>query len=103
MRTAKAKGLSEAWILFRHALKNAILPIVTRFFLSLGTMFGGAVLVENVFHYPGIGFLMREAIMVRDYPLIQGIFLFIAVSVLTMNFFADIVYKKMDPRVKQYE
>lgn len=99
IKTAKAKGLSNALILFKHSLKNAMLPIVTRFFLSLSTIFGGAVLVENVFHYPGVGHLMKEAIMVRDYPLIQGIFLFITITVLTMNLFADIVYKKMDPRV----
>ncbi|MDQ2085593.1 ABC transporter permease [Herbivorax sp. ANBcel31] len=99
MRTAVAKGLSKRRIIFRHALKNSMLPIVTRAFLAVGYVFGGAILVENVFNYPGVGSLMREAVMVRDYPLIQGIFLFVAVSVLTMNFFADIVYKKLDPRV----
>ena len=103
IRTAEGKGLSDMLILFKHALKNAILPIVTRFFLSLSAIFGGAVLVENVFHYPGVGLLMREAIMVRDYPLIQGIFLFITITVLTMNLLADIVYRKMDPRVNNYE
>lgn len=99
MRTAAAKGLGNARILFRHALKNAILPIVTRIFLSLGAVFGGAILVENVFYYPGLGRLMREAVMVRDYALIQGIFLFVAVTVLTMNLLADIIYRKLDPRV----
>lgn len=99
MRTAVAKGLSKRRIIFRHALKNSIPPIVTRAFLAVGHVFGGAILVENVFNYPGVGSLMREAVMVRDYPLIQGIFLFVAVSVLTMNFFADIIYKRLDPRV----
>lgn len=99
MRTAKAKGLNEVRIIFRHALKNSIIPIITRVFLSLGSVFGGAILVENVFNYPGIGHLMREAVMVRDYILIQGIFLCIAVTVLTANLLADIIYKKMDPRV----
>lgn len=99
MRTAKAKGLKKMRIVFVHALKNAILPIITRVFLSLGSMFGGAVLVENVFDYPGVGSLMSAAVTNRDYILLQGIFVFIALSVLTMNLFADIIYKKLDPRV----
>jgi len=99
MRTARAKGLSRSKIIFRHALKNALLPVVTRIFLSLGTVFGGAILVENVFNYPGIGRLVQQAVMFRDYVLIQGIFLFVALTVLTMNLAADLVYKKLDPRV----
>ncbi|EGW40966.1 ABC transporter permease [Desulfosporosinus sp. OT] len=99
MRTARAKGLHNKRIIFRHALKNALLPIVTRVFLSLGAVFSGAILVENVFNYPGVGRLMREAVMVRDYVLIQGIFLFVAVTVLTMNLLADIIYRRLDPRV----
>lgn len=99
MRTARGKGLSNGRILFGHALRNAAIPVVTRVFLSLGTVFGGAVLVENVFHYPGVGQLMRESVMLRDYVLIQGIFLFFAVTVLLMNFAADIIYRKLDPRV----
>ncbi len=99
MRTARGKGLSWQRLLFVHALKNAAIPVVTRVFLSLGTVFAGAVLVENVFNYPGIGQLMRESVMLRDYVLIQGIFLFFAISVLTMNFVADLIYKKLDPRV----
>lgn len=98
--TANAKGLKESRIIFRHALRNAILPIVTRIFLSLGTAIGGAVLIENVFMYPGLGTLMREAVFFRDYPLIQGIFLIMAVMVLMMNFIADIIYKKLDPRLR---
>ena len=99
MKTARAKGLSNKRIIFRHALKNAMLPIITRVFLSLGVVFGGAVLVENVFRYPGLGRLMREAVMLRDYVLIQGIFIFFAIKVLIMNLVADILYKKIDPRV----
>lgn len=99
MRTARGKGLSSTRILFGHALRNAAIPVVTRVFLSLGTVFGGAVLVENVFNYPGVGQLMRESVMLRDYVLIQGIFLFFAVSVLFMNFMADLIYRKLDPRV----
>ena len=99
MRTARAKGLSTFRILFVHALRNAAIPVVTRVFLSLGSVFGGAVLVENVFQYPGVGQLMQQSVMLRDYVLIQGIFLFFAVSVLSMNFFADWLYKKLDPRI----
>ncbi len=100
IKTAKAKGLNNKRIIFVHALKNSILPIITRIFLNLGGVFGGAILVENVFNYPGIGRLMKEAVMVRDYTLIQGIFLFITFTVLSMNLFADIIYKKIDPRVR---
>lgn len=99
MRTAKAKGLSKRRILFHHALRNSIPPIVARIFMSMGAMFGGAVLVENVFAYPGMGYLMRESVLARDYVLTQGVFLTIAVSVLFMNWVADIVYKRLDPRV----
>ncbi|HOO28643.1 MAG TPA: ABC transporter permease, partial [Lachnospiraceae bacterium] len=99
IRTAKAKGLSKMRILFRHALKNALPPVIARIFMSMGAMFGGAVLIENVFAYPGLGQLMREAVLARDYVLTQGIFLVIALMVLVMNWAADMVYKKLDPRV----
>lgn len=74
LRTAWAKGLPKKRIIFHHALKNALLPIVTRVFLSLGALVGGAILVENIFSYPGLGTLMRESVRVQDYPVIQGIF-----------------------------
>ncbi|MNI25778.1 Glutathione transport system permease protein GsiC [compost metagenome] len=99
LTTARAKGLNPSTIIFRHAFRNALPPIVTRVFLSLGTAFGGAILVENVFRYPGIGLFIQEAVMLRDYPVIQGIFLIISLLVLTMNTFADIVLRKLDPRV----
>jgi peptide/nickel transport system permease protein len=99
LRTAWAKGLPKKRVLFRHALRNALLPIVTRVFLSLGTLVGGAILVENVFAYPGLGLLMNEAVRRHDYHLIQGIFLVVTLLVLLANFFADLVYGKLDPRV----
>lgn len=99
MKTAKAKGLKKSIIIFRHALKNSIIPIVTRICMSLGSILGGAVLVENVFNYPGIGKMMGEAISVRDYVLLQGIFIVITVLVLSMNRLADIINKRIDPRV----
>lgn len=99
IRTARAKGLTKRKQIFRHGLRNSILPIITRIFLSLGGMFGGAILVENVFNFPGLGQLMRDSVLLRDYPLIQGIFLFVTCLVLLMNFIADMLYKKLDPRV----
>ena len=99
--TARGKGLSSRRILFKHALKNALPPIIARFFMSLGMLFGGAVLVENVYNYPGVGRLMREAVLVRDYVLLQGIFLFITVTVLVMNILAEEIYHKLDPRLER--
>lgn len=101
MVTARAKGLTKIRIFWRHALRNALLPIVTRVFMSLGALVGGAVLVENVFNYPGLGKLLRESVMVQDYPLIQGIFLLVTLAVLSANFMADLVYRRLDPRVSE--
>ncbi len=97
--TARAKGLGRGRIFWRHALRNAMLPIVTRVFMSLGALTGGAILVENVFNYPGLGKLMRQAVLYQDYPLIQGIFLLVTLAVLLANFMADLVYKHLDPRI----
>lgn len=99
IRTATAKGLSRSRVLFRHGLRNALPPIVTRVFLSLGSLVGSAILVENVFSYPGLGRLMQEAVMLHDYPLIQGVFLLVTGCVLTANFIADCLYVKLDPRM----
>ncbi|MCK5163315.1 MAG: ABC transporter permease [Desulfobacula sp.] len=99
IKTARAKGISGQRIFIKHIFRNAMLPIVTRVFLSLGSLVGGAILVENVFAYPGLGKLMRDAVMMHDYPLIQGIFLMVTISVLSANFIADLVYKKLDPRI----
>ncbi len=101
IKTAKIKGLSKYRIIFAHALKNALLPIITHFFMSMGTMIGGAIIVENVFKYPGLGTMMRSAIGMRDYTLIQGIFLFMSIFVLLMNYLADRVYKFVDPRMRE--
>lgn len=100
IRTARAKGLRERKIIFRHALRNALPPVIARVFMSLGALFGGAVLVENVFAYPGVGRLMSEAVLNRDYVLMQGIFLTITLTVILMNGIADLLYKKLDPRVE---
>ncbi len=97
---AQAKGLSETRIMFAYAARNAILPNVTGFALSLGFVIGGSLLTEVVFSYPGIGYALWQAALNSDYPLLQGIFLLIAVAVLGANFLADLVYVVLDPRVR---
>jgi peptide/nickel transport system permease protein len=98
--TAKAKGLSTFRILRDHALKNAMLPMVTIIALTLGYTVGGAIQVETVFSWPGLGRLMYEAVQKRDYPVLQGTFLLLAVSVILANLLADLLYSVLDPRVK---
>lgn len=100
IRTARAKGLKEFRVKYVHALRNALMPLFTRIAIQLGALIGGAILAENVFSYPGLGVLMREAVVVRDYPLIQGIFLVLALGVMTANILADFAYKYIDPRTK---
>ena len=97
---AQAKGLSERRVVFAYAARNAILPNITAFALSLGFVVAGALLTEVVFSYPGIGFALLQAAQNSDYPLLQGIFLFIALGVLGANFIADLVYVLLDPRVR---
>jgi peptide/nickel transport system permease protein len=97
---AEAKGLFQRRIMMTYAARNAVLPQVASFANALGFLIGGQFLVEYVFSYPGIGFLSIQAVFNEDYPLIQGIFLFIAVAVLLANFLADIVYAIIDPRVR---
>jgi len=99
IRTARAKGMGENTVWIRHALRNALLPVVTRTGFMIGIMMGGVVLVESVFSYPGIGMTLRSAVVGRDYPLIQGILLVIAVSILICNLLVDKIYGKLDPRV----
>jgi peptide/nickel transport system permease protein len=100
IKTAWAKGVPPRRILFYHGLRNALLPVVSRIFLSLGALVGGAILVENVFAYPGLGLLMRESVMMHDYPLVQGIFLVVTCFVLAANCVADCLYRRLDPRIR---
>ncbi len=97
--TARAKGLRNWAIVWRHALRNAMLPLVTLIALSLGSIVAGAIVVEDVFSYPGIGLATIDAINHRDYPVLQGIFLLLTVAVIVANYIADLVYFKLDPRV----
>ena len=98
--TARAKGLSNWATVWRHGLRNALLPIVTLVALSLGFIIGGFITVEYVFSYPGIGLAIVEAIDQRDFPLLQGAFLLLAISVIFFNLIADLLYFRLDPRVR---
>jgi peptide/nickel transport system permease protein len=98
---AHAKGLPEKRVMLGYAARNALLPNVSGFALSLGFIVSGTLLVEIVFSYPGIGFLLFQAVGSKDYPLLQGIFLIITLSVLVANFLADIAYLVLDPRTRR--
>jgi len=97
---AKAKGLPDRAVRYRHAGRNALLPIITRTGIQLGRMVTGAIFVEIVFAYPGLGYLTYEALLARDYPVLQGVLLIVAVSVLVANFLVDLSYPKLDPRIR---
>ncbi|MEE6282900.1 ABC transporter permease [Georgenia sp. MJ170] len=99
VRTARAKGLGETFVVGRHALRNALLPFVTILGLQLGTFLGGTVVTESVFNYPGIGRMLLAAIEQRDYALIQGTTLMIIVAVTLVNLIVDIIYAYLDPRI----
>jgi peptide/nickel transport system permease protein len=98
--TAYSKGLSERRIMYRHALKNALLPVVTVVGMNFGFMIAGAVLVETVYSWPGLGRLMYDSIYTRDYPVLMGLFIVISISVIIVNLVTDIVYGLLDPRIR---
>ena len=100
VRTARAKGLAERIVVYKHALKNALIPVVTVLADQFGRMLGGAILTETVFSWPGMGRYLIEAIAMRDYPVIQGIILVFATSFLVVNLLLDISYALLDPRVQ---
>ncbi|PID57626.1 peptide ABC transporter permease, partial [candidate division KSB3 bacterium] len=98
---AHAKGLRESSVVFKHALRNALLPIYTNVMVAIGHLVGGAAVIETVFSYPGIGNTIYESVIARDYSLLQGSFLMISVSILLANFVADIGYPLLDPRIRR--
>jgi peptide/nickel transport system permease protein len=100
IRTARAKGASEGRILFRHVARNALAPVVTVLALRLGYAFGGTVVIETVFSYPGLGRLVFESVSGRDYPVMQATFLVFTVAVLLANLLADLMYPLLDPRTR---
>ncbi len=100
VRTARAKGLAERLVVVRHALKNALIPVVTAFGLQMGFLMSGAVITEQVFAYPGVGRLAVQAIYARDYPVVQAFVMMIATIVVSMNIIVDLVYGYLDPRIR---
>lgn len=101
VRTARAKGLPERRVILRHALRNALIPVVTLGALELGTLFSGAVLTEQVFSIPGFGKMIVDAVFNRDYPVIQGVVLVTAVLYVLLNLVADVLYVLINPRLRQ--
>jgi peptide/nickel transport system permease protein len=98
--TARAKGLSERVVITRHALKNALIPVVTVVGVQTGQLLGGVIIIEEVFNLPGIGRLAVSSIEQRDYPIIQGVVLFVALAFVLINLFVDILYAYLDPRIR---
>ena len=100
IRTARAKGLPERLVLYKHALRNAVLPVVTILGLQFGNVLAGAIVVETVFNWPGLGRLAFESVLRRDYPTILGVLLFSSIVVIVMNQVTDLCYRLIDPRIK---
>jgi peptide/nickel transport system permease protein len=100
IRTAWSKGLKERVVVIRHAIKNALIPVISLIGLQLPLLVGGAVIMENIFNLPGLGRLMLDALKDRDYPVVQGINLFFGTAVLAINLLIDLTYTFLDPRVR---
>jgi peptide/nickel transport system permease protein len=100
VRTARAKGLNERGVIFRHALKNASIPVVTIVGLQVGVLLGGAIVTEYVFSYPGLGRLILEGISKRDFPIVQASVVLIASIVASINLLVDLLYVFLDPRIR---
>jgi len=100
VRTARAKGLNERAVLFRHALKNGLIPVITVLGLQAGMLLAGAIITETIFSWPGLGRLTIQAINARDYPLVQGCILTIAVTYILINLATDVLYSVVDPRIR---
>jgi peptide/nickel transport system permease protein len=100
VRTARAKGLSEARVVQRHALRNALIPVVTVVGLQIGGLLGGAIITESIFVLPGIGRLLVDSIFQRDFPLVQGVVLFASLAFLFTNLLVDLLYAALDPRIR---
>jgi ABC-type dipeptide/oligopeptide/nickel transport system permease component len=100
IRTARAKGLQERRVIVRHALRNILIPLVTVVGLQLGALFGGAVITESIFAWPGVGRLALQAINARDYPMVEASVLFISVVYVFLNLAVDILYVYLDPRIR---
>jgi peptide/nickel transport system permease protein len=102
IRTARAKGLTERVTVSQHALKNAMIPVITLFAIQFGTLLGGTVVLESIFSLPGLGTLTLSAVLIKDYPQIQGLVLFFATLLVLINLFVDISYAWFDPRIRYH-
>ena len=100
IRTARAKGLREPNVLFKHALKNAFIPVITVIGIQLGGLIGGSVIIEQIFGLPGIGWFLLQGIFGRDYPVVQVSALFLATVFVVVNLLVDLTYAYLDPRIK---
>jgi peptide/nickel transport system permease protein len=100
VKTARAKGVPSGQVIRRHVLRNALLPVVTFAGIQLGQMAGGAILTETVFSWPGIGRLMFEALLQRDYQVLLGVFLVTSLMVVFFNLLTDLIYRFIDPRIE---
>jgi peptide/nickel transport system permease protein len=100
VRTARAKGLAERPVLLRHAMKNALIPVVTVVGLQAGALLGGAIITETIFALPGVGRLLVDAIFQRDFPIVQGVVLLLALNFLLVNLLVDVAYGWLDPRIR---
>jgi len=101
IRTARAKGLTERAVVYRHALRNAMIPVLTVVGLQFGAMLAGAIVTETIFSWPGIGRLTVQAISSRDYYLVQGCILVIGLTYVLVNFLTDLMYSALNPRIRQ--
>jgi peptide/nickel transport system permease protein len=101
IRTARAKGVSNLWVVLKHGLRNALLPVLTSFMVDLGQLLGGVTVIEAVFNYRGIGNMMFEAVKSRDYPLLQGGFLLFTITILVLNIVTEFIYPYLDPRLRR--
>jgi peptide/nickel transport system permease protein len=100
VRTARAKGVKEFWVIVKHTLRNALLPVVTLIGSTIGLAVGGAIFIETVFNWPGMGLLLVDAVGSRDYPVIMGATLVIGAAVIVVNILTDLTYAVVDPRIK---
>ena len=100
IRTARAKGLQDRAVVVRHALKNAMIPVITLFGLQVGVLFGGTVVLESIYALPGLGNLTLGAVLIKDYPQVQGVVLFFAAVLVTINLLVDLSYAWFDPRIR---
>jgi peptide/nickel transport system permease protein len=100
IKTGMLKGLDDRTIRYRYAARNALLPVFTRISIQISQIVAGILIIEAVFTYPGIGYLLHDALLTRDLPLIQGILLIVTISVLAINFTMDMLYPKIDPRIQ---